>query len=589
MTQFVLVFIGLSFHFAVAKDFAFAELPSTTRHAVDLKLGEVQRAQAALMERTVEFNRQEQVLQKVLSEKAIDFQSGLDSLGLVGSERQELEQWHQAQDFKRLSTFARKRLLHIYSRNAFDRETWERFFTSPTPAAFQGELRAFHQSVAEQSRERAAVQSQSLGISLKKLKTNVQDVEKFCAQIPKGGILHTHPYGTMDRATVKKILAIFDPLVDKQAILKYLLTTTERIHPREVDFLEQNKEFYEQPQKYSSVLKQFPRDAEKIVDFFFVPRDTSLFSEGVTPFSRFLAAFALPLEMLGILNGNIDTQIALERIIYDDMFLRNLSQGVFYIEITRSLPVLQKSRQFSDRYNELLRWTEATTSLAPRTLLSFNRTNLNSDEKRLAQVSTMTQLLKMEPSDYVVGVNLMGDEGLTSALDAAQFIYGKLLVENRSRSTGLHATIHAGELGDERNLRDALVFGVERIGHGIQLLENPLYLELARRQGIALEISLSSNEVLQVASIAKNPFLYFHRLGVPVSLSTDDEGMFLTDPNSECELAILQTDMEYSELKEMLLNSLKTSFADEALKKHFLQKLNRSLLEFEQNWKSESL
>ena len=39
-----------------------------------------------------------------------------------------------------------------------------------------------------------------------------------------------------------------------------------------------------------------------------------------TRFSRFLAAFALPLEMLLGPTGNIDNQLRLESIIYDRMF-----------------------------------------------------------------------------------------------------------------------------------------------------------------------------------------------------------------------------------------------------------------------------
>ncbi|MCC6138967.1 MAG: hypothetical protein IT287_10070 [Bdellovibrionaceae bacterium] len=585
--KLVFVFIGLSCFNVEAQDFLLKpELSKATELTVIQKMGELQTAQMALMERTQEFTSEELWLQQIMGGTKEDFEVALNGLKVSTSERQDLVGWYASQDFKRISAYSRKRLSQLYKRTAFTRSSWEAFFASQESVELQQDLSRYHQKMSDLSRSQAEQDSRLAGISLKVLKENIQDVQKFCSQIPKGGILHTHPYGTMDRATVKNILTLFDPVVDKVVIQKYLSGTTEKIHAREVQFLNDHALFYEHPKKYSEVVAKYPQDAEKIADFFFVPRDVSLFTDGVTPFSRFLAAFSLPLEMLGILNGNIDNQINLEKIIYTDMFLRNIDQGVSYMEITRNLPNLKTSRQFADRYKELLIWTESVPAIVPRTLLSFNRTTLDSDEKRVLQLSTMSQLLSMPASNYVVGINLMGDEGLVSALDAAQMIYGKLLLENRKRETGLRATIHAGELGDVRNLRDALAFGVERIGHGIKFLDNPLYLELARRQGIALEISLSSNEILQVSSVAKNPFLYFHRLGMSVSLSTDDEGMFLTDPSEECVLAILQTDMEYVELRSMLANSIKTSFADPDLKKVILKKFDEDLSRFEQNWKN---
>lgn len=571
--------VGFIFTFSST---TFAELSQETESAILKQHSQLQMARSSLMNRTREFNAQEASLQKLLNLKQPEFESALDSLSVSSSERQELTELYKAKDFKRFSAYSRKKLVQIYSRLAFDRQSWDAQFSEDT-SLFKA-IERHHQQVSEESYKKAQAASKSLGISLSVLKQNVQSVQKFCCELPKGGILHTHPYGTMNRTTVRKVLEIFNPRIDRQMVEKYIEGSTERIHPREAQFLKAS--FYQSPRSFLEIQKTLPQDAENIIDFFFVPRDTTLFTQGVTPFARFLAAFSLPLEMLGILNGNTDNQIALERIIYDDMFLRSLEQNVTYMEITRNLPVIKNSRQFLDRYNELLHWTEGVTAIHPRTLLSFNRTTLDSDEKRVQHVSTMTQLLSMKPSPYVVGINLMGDEGLVSALDASQLIYGKLLVENESRTTGLQATIHAGELGDVKNVRDALAFGVRRIGHGIQFLKNPVYLELARREGVALELNLTSNEVLQVSTIAKNPFLYFHRLGIPVSLSTDDEGMFLTDPNQECVFAILQTDIEYVELKQMMLNSLQTAFADKAIQLELEQKLQKDLERFEHSWQN---
>lgn len=580
------MFDGLSLFLSMWMSWSAGAFSEATESAIGQKTQEIFQARAALEERVVAFNKEESLLQKLTSSKAQEFASALEHLALTTSDRESLKQWHESKDFKRISTYSRKRLLQYFERLTFARAEWETFFTSSLSTSLESEIRAEHLLIVESRRQQAIQESQTVGISLQKIKANSHMLEAFCGEMPKGGILHTHPYGTMDRETVEYVLETFNPVIEKAILEKYIHGKNEKIHPQELSFLVERKTYYNIPRAYKDIRSTYPQDAARIADLFFVPRDQAVFKDGVTPFSRFLAAFALPLEILGILNGNTDNQLALEKIIYDHLFLRGLSQHVDYMEITRNLPVLKSSRQFVDRYEELLKWTQSSQKLRPRTLLSFNRTSLDSAEKRFQHVSTMNQLLSMEPSPYVVGINLMGDESLVDALDASQFIYGKLLVENKSRRTGLQATIHAGELGDVRNLRDALVFDVQRIGHGILLEEKPLYLELVRRFGVALELNITSNDILHVSTVDKNPFLMFHRLGIPVSLSTDDEGMFETDPNRECERAVSHSNIEYTELRQMMFASIETSFADDALKSQLKEKLLINFAAFEKRWKN---
>ncbi|MBL7669829.1 MAG: hypothetical protein JNM39_05035 [Bdellovibrionaceae bacterium] len=94
----------------------------------------------------------------------------------------------------------------------------------------------------------------------------------------------------------------------------------------------------------------------------------------------------------------------------------------------------------------------------------------------------------------------------------------------------------------------------------------------------------SSNlRLTNLAAISEHPFLNYLRLGLPVSLSTDDEGIFETDINHECELAISQTDITYAEFKQMAFNSIQTSFASAADKKTLLDKLILKFEDFEIN------
>jgi adenosine deaminase CECR1 len=142
-------------------------------------------------------------------------------------------------------------------------------------------------------------------------------------------------------------------------------------------------------------------------------------------------------------------------------------------------------------------------------------------------------------------------------------------------------------MGDIRNVRDTLIMGAERLGHAVKLREDPIALEYARLQQIPVEANLTSNIRLQgVSGVGDHPFLDYLRLGLKVSLSTDDEGILETDINQECVLAIRDSDLAYEEMKQMALNSIGTSFASESLKASLMQELKGNLARFEEKWHS---
>ncbi len=185
-------------------------------------------------------------------------------------------------------------------------------------------------------------------------------------------------------------------------------------------------------------------------------------------------------------------------------------------------------------------------------------------------------------SPVVTGIDLLGDETNMPTLEKGQAAYATVLRAVRDGKSSLHRTMHAGELGDPRNPRDALILGVERIGHGVKLAADPIALEYAARNGIAVEINLISNLRLQaIDDLDQHPFLDYLRLGLPVSLSTDDEGILDTDINTECVTAITRSDISYSELKAMAFNSIRTSFADAETRQRLEARLTELFRDFE--------
>jgi aminodeoxyfutalosine deaminase len=108
---------------------------------------------------------------------------------------------------------------------------------------------------------------------------------------------------------------------------------------------------------------------------------------------------------------------------------------------------------------------------------------------------------------------------------------------------GLHTVCHAGEIGGPESVREAIeLLGAERIGHGIAVMRDEALANSLSTRRVVLENCITSN--LRTGALAKqtgnpnatmkeHPLPHFLKLGVPVTLSTDDPGLFHTDLLSE--------------------------------------------------------
>ena len=137
----------------------------------------------------------------------------------------------------------------------------------------------------------------------------------------------------------------------------------------------------------------------------------------------------------------------------------------------------------------------------------------------------------------------------------------------------VHVTLHAGELAPGLVPPDGLLFHIreavelghaERIGHGVDIMyerDSAGLLKEMRDHRIAVEINLTSNDGILGVTGASHPFPVYRKAGVPVSLSTDDEGVSRSDLTHEFQRAVLTYNLTYTDLKELVRNSLEYSFA----------------------------
>ena len=136
----------------------------------------------------------------------------------------------------------------------------------------------------------------------------------------------------------------------------------------------------------------------------------------------------------------------------------------------------------------------------------------------------------------------------------------------------VHITLHAGEIAMglvkpedlTHHIRDSVERGhAERIGHGVSVMSerDPIGLmkDMAARN-VLVEINLTSNDQILGVSGDDHPLPIYMKYGVPVAISTDDEGVARSDMTHEYLRAVQSYHLSYAELKRMARQSLEHSF-----------------------------
>ncbi len=190
-------------------------------------------------------------------------------------------------------------------------------------------------------------------------------------------------------------------------------------------------------------------------------------------------------------------------------------------------------------------------------------------EQLFAQVALAHALVLAEP--LVVGFNLVAAEDNPTTLNGYRQQMETLAAMARLRP-GAPLTLHAGELTlglvPPRHLRDHIrlaveVAGASRIGHGVALAYDRDPVQLLGRMaqdGIMVEINLTSNAQILGVSGKEHPFLSYLNAGVPIALSTDDEGVSRIDLTHEYQRAVATYRLDYLTLKRLSRNGLTYAF-----------------------------
>ncbi|MBX2859371.1 MAG: adenosine deaminase [Cellvibrionaceae bacterium] len=166
-----------------------------------------------------------------------------------------------------------------------------------------------------------------------------------------------------------------------------------------------------------------------------------------------------------------------------------------------------------------------------------------------------------------------------------------LLRKLRAQYPDIELSIHAGEV-DEPNahIRNTLLLGANRIGHGVNLLSDPDTLLHMRHGKYLVEINLISNLLLEyVDDYSQHIFPELLRTEVPVALSTDDRGMWDSNLTDEYFVAVKEFNLSWRELKLLGNNSLQFAFVEDKVKAKLLSGFAAKFDKFEKRFVSKGL
>lgn len=135
-------------------------------------------------------------------------------------------------------------------------------------------------------------------------------------------------------------------------------------------------------------------------------------------------------------------------------------------------------------------------------------------------------------------------------------------------------TIHAGECGNAENIREAVLCGASRIGHGIAMEHRPDVMELCKRAYIGVEMCPTSNlQTKAVAQDALYPMKKFLDAGILVTINTDNRTVSNTTLGQEMTLVQCKYHITEQEIRQMQKNAIEVSFASDDVKHKLWNKM----------------
>ena len=290
------------------------------------------------------------------------------------------------------------------------------------------------------------------------------------------------------------------------------------------------------------------KDDNKLRDILMVPSDCHDLNE-------FLTKFEFPLTLLqtteGIKNSLKNLQEELKE------------QGIIYAEI-RFAPQLHTNKGLTQEEVVVAALDGLKSSnLRSNLILCCMRGNDNHD----ANLETV-RVAKKYLGQGVCAIDLAGAEGLFPTRDFEDIF-------KYARELEIPFTIHAGEADGPSSVRDAIIFGAKRIGHGVRSSEDENIVKQLVDNNITLEICPTSNICTCIYERVNDmPIKYFINNGVNITINTDDPTVCNTKLKDELIKVATAFNLNYNDIVKLQLNAVNASFASLEIKEELIRIIN---------------
>lgn len=426
---------------------------------------------------------------------------------------------------------------------------------------------------------------QLIAQKLDSIRDNPAELRAFLAQMPKGADLHNHLSGAVYAETYLRKAAEDNLCVDMST-----LSLTASKEPPE----KSSKPICDaQSQPVANVL-QNQSHYDALVNAFSMRNFIASF--GVSGHDHFFATFNKFSKESSVHMGDWLNEVASRAAAQNVQYLELQQTGDFAhtkliagqlgwnpnFEQSRNKLLAQGLREDVSRYTNTLneaeklqrtleRCNEPDAAPACKLKIRYLYQILRSLPKEVVFAQALLGFEIAQADPRVVGINLVSPEdGITSMNDYT--VQMQMIGYLHSVYPKVHISLHAGELtlglvppeGLCCHVRQAIeIAHAERIGHGVDIMyeQSPYALleELAAKH-ILIETNLTSNEVILGVEGKNHPFPIERRFGVPLALSTDDEGISRIDLTHEFVRAVRTYDLHYSDLKQLVRASLEHGF-----------------------------
>lgn len=377
---------------------------------------------------------------------------------------------------------------------------------------------------------------------------------RIIQQMPKGSILHLHPWamGNMQTA-VDKAMTKKDAHVlikgDNRGMISFT-SGKDRVA--------------------ASRINEFGLTGKDLMECITIGPEDEAVSDIWPEFERIFGRMANPI-----------ISYPYEDYFYEAIEYFAIEDNISHIELREHTPQ-QKDIEMYKRINNRLAGNGIDISIRliycdTRQLAKGETPNDRCDRLR-ESTNKAIDLMEKHP-DVVSGFDIYSEEdkGLPSTLMA------ELLIEARQKAAAkgvdFNLYLHGGEsifpmsfnATDEfsnnlpkyynNNVIDVYLLGAKRIGHGFELAKLPKLADYYKEQGICVELCPISNQLLRYFKDLRNhPGINLFNQGVPITISPDDPAIFgYQGVSFDYWVAVMAWDMSLADVKKCIVNSIEYS------------------------------